>query len=57
MASSGRKALRRAVGLTFSCHLCPTGRHSFEIRACRLATPEVVAKIGAEGHDDHNAAD
>ena len=27
------------------------------MRACRLATPAEVAKIGAEGHDDDDAAD
>ena len=41
----------------FFCHLCPTWRHSLQTRACRLAMPEEVAKIGAGGHDDDNAAD
>src|SRR5438067_1616093 len=33
-------------GRAVSCHLCPTWRHSLETQACRLATPEEVAKIG-----------
>ena len=48
-ATRCRCSLRLLLAEPQLCHLCPTWRHSLEIRACRLAMPEEIAKIGGRG--------